>query len=229
MDKMPCPSCGKLVYKTVHTCRYCHADLFPSMKPDMPVPEKTSETNLFGSQKRFYCFIVLICLICIALSSLLIVVIVGNSYESKLQAAMDESYSTGRNLGYQEGQESGYNSGYRSGYETGFSEAQEASYEQAKSEGYDSGYKDGKEEGYNSGFSDGQAAAISSSSNRSSSSSSSSSSSQKTPSTGVGEVYVSRNGKIHTRSDCSGMKYYTAMSYEAAVNAGYDHCGKCYR
>ena len=41
-------------------------------------------------------------------------------------------------------------------------------------------------------------------------------------------VYVSRYGKIHKRSNCSGMKYYTAMSYSDAINAGYSKCKNCY-
>lgn len=41
-------------------------------------------------------------------------------------------------------------------------------------------------------------------------------------------VYVSRNGKIHKRSNCSGMKYYTEMSYSSAKAAGYVECKNCY-
>ena len=41
-------------------------------------------------------------------------------------------------------------------------------------------------------------------------------------------VYVSRTGKIHRIRNCSGMKYYTAMDYEDAVDAGYSHCQNCY-
>lgn len=41
-------------------------------------------------------------------------------------------------------------------------------------------------------------------------------------------VYVSKYGKIHKRSNCSGMKYYTAMSYKAAMRAGYALCQNCY-
>lgn len=41
-------------------------------------------------------------------------------------------------------------------------------------------------------------------------------------------VYVSRAGKIHRISYCSGMKYYTAMSYDEAVRRGYDFCENCY-
>ena len=42
-------------------------------------------------------------------------------------------------------------------------------------------------------------------------------------------VYVSKNGKIHRYSDCSGMKYYTTMSYSQAIAQGYDLCKKCYK
>ena len=41
-------------------------------------------------------------------------------------------------------------------------------------------------------------------------------------------VYVSRTGKIHKKSNCSGMKYYTVMDYDEAVNNGYDFCNNCY-
>ena len=41
------------------------------------------------------------------------------------------------------------------------------------------------------------------------------------------EVYVSRQGVIHFRADCSGMKYYTAMSLEQADAAGYKYCEHC--
>ena len=38
---------------------------------------------------------------------------------------------------------------------------------------------------------------------------------------------MSRNGVIHFRSDCSGMKYYTAMPLEQADAAGYKYCEHC--
>ena len=41
-------------------------------------------------------------------------------------------------------------------------------------------------------------------------------------------VYVSRNGKIHLCSDCSGMKYYSTMTYGQAVSRGYKKCDKCF-
>lgn len=41
-------------------------------------------------------------------------------------------------------------------------------------------------------------------------------------------VYVSNNGKIHTKSNCSGMKHYTTMTYDEAVALGYVKCKKCY-
>lgn len=41
-------------------------------------------------------------------------------------------------------------------------------------------------------------------------------------------VYVSRNGKIHLRDNCSGMIHSTAMSYGEACEKGYDHCQKCF-
>ena len=44
----------------------------------------------------------------------------------------------------------------------------------------------------------------------------------------VNYVFVSRQGKIHRRSNCSGMKYYSTMSYSDAINKGYVKCKKCY-
>lgn len=41
-------------------------------------------------------------------------------------------------------------------------------------------------------------------------------------------VYVSSTGKIHSKSNCSGMKSYTEMSYDEAVSKGYVFCKKCY-
>ncbi|MBE6531874.1 MAG: hypothetical protein E7679_07325 [Ruminococcaceae bacterium] len=41
-------------------------------------------------------------------------------------------------------------------------------------------------------------------------------------------VYVSRYGKIHTDSDCSGMIYYEAMSFNEAIQLGHDLCNKCF-
>ena len=42
-------------------------------------------------------------------------------------------------------------------------------------------------------------------------------------------VYVSKSGKkIHSNKKCSGMKYYKEMTYDDAVDAGYEFCTKCY-
>ncbi len=41
-------------------------------------------------------------------------------------------------------------------------------------------------------------------------------------------VYVSKTGKYHRRSDCSGMKSSTPMERSAAIAAGHDPCKKCY-
>ena len=41
-------------------------------------------------------------------------------------------------------------------------------------------------------------------------------------------VYVSRYGKIHSDANCSGMKYYTAMPLDKALDAGNVLCKKCY-
>lgn len=41
-------------------------------------------------------------------------------------------------------------------------------------------------------------------------------------------VYVSNYGKIHRYANCSGMKYYTEMTYSAALAAGYSRCSNCF-
>lgn len=40
-------------------------------------------------------------------------------------------------------------------------------------------------------------------------------------------VYVSKNGVIHFKHDCSGMKNYTEMTLEKADKAGYKYCEHC--
>ena len=42
-------------------------------------------------------------------------------------------------------------------------------------------------------------------------------------------VYVSRSGKIHLHSSCSGMEYYTETLYSEAVKQGYTECSKCFK
>ena len=46
-------------------------------------------------------------------------------------------------------------------------------------------------------------------------------------STQAGTVYVSRNNIYHYKSNCSGMRYYTAMSESAAISRGAKPCDKC--
>lgn len=42
-------------------------------------------------------------------------------------------------------------------------------------------------------------------------------------------VYVSNSGgKIHINPHCSGMKYYTVMSYGDACEYGFSHCKNCF-
>lgn len=41
-------------------------------------------------------------------------------------------------------------------------------------------------------------------------------------------VYVSTTGKYHSKHDCSGMKTYTEMAYDDAVENGYVACKRCY-
>ena len=41
-------------------------------------------------------------------------------------------------------------------------------------------------------------------------------------------VYVSNSGKIHLKSDCSGMKSYSTMTLGEAEHMGYEECSKCF-
>ena len=41
-------------------------------------------------------------------------------------------------------------------------------------------------------------------------------------------VYVSRNGVIHSLSNCSGMRYYREMTLSEAQNGGYRKCQRCW-
>ena len=41
-------------------------------------------------------------------------------------------------------------------------------------------------------------------------------------------VYVSRSGVIHSRPDCSGMKNFTEMPLDEALNQGYHKCQRCW-
>lgn len=54
--------------------------------------------------------------------------------------------------------------------------------------------------------------------------------SQPSPQEAIGPtVYVSRSGKYHIRTDCSGMKSYTEMSLDNAQAAGHEPCKKCFK
>ena len=131
--------------------------------------------------------------------------------------------------------ESQYAAGLSDGKES-VESVNDTQLEAARTDGYESGYDTGYDAGYTAA-SDEYAAAIdqylsfSSSFNSSSISSPSSSGSDYTSSTGYSSsttVYVSRAGKIHLSSTCSGMKYYTTMTLGKAESAGYDHCQKCF-
>lgn len=178
------------------------------------------------------------------------------AFESGQTAGYDTGYGEGVTLGYDSGQEDGYSSGYQdgeqagytagyeegyaaggydagqeagyaSGYEAGQEEGYASGYEAGQEEGYASGYEAGQEEGYASGYDTGVADGKASAAKETSSAGASDSGSEDTSTVG-GTVYVSRNGKIHTNPNCSGMKYYTEMSYSEAVSSGYDKCQKCY-
>lgn len=42
-------------------------------------------------------------------------------------------------------------------------------------------------------------------------------------------VYISRNGVMHKKSNCSGMKYYTEMPYSVASEYYTQKCSKCFK
>lgn len=109
----------------------------------------------------------------------------------------------------------GYNIGYDKGYEEGKNSAQESAY----NEGYKEGYDVGQEKGYKVGREAGKAAAAKTQSNIAANASTDQESET---------VYVSRTGKIHSNPNCSGMKYYTEMTYDEAIASGYDLCKNCY-
>lgn len=111
------------------------------------------------------------------------------------------------------------------------SAARDAAYQSGYDAGYSAGTKDGKNAGYDSGYSAGvRDAQQSSAPDRSAPSSGSSSSKQAWP--GVDperEVYVSDRSKtVHSKSNCSGMKHYSAMSAWEAYAHNYDRCSKCW-
>lgn len=159
------------------------------------------------------------------------------AYDEGYEAGEDAGYESGKSDGYEDGEDAGYQTGYDKGKADGYESGKSEGYESGKTEGYQTGYDEGKEDGYESGKSDGydsgyeegkkdgksEASALSASSGSDSGSTTSSSSSS-------GSVYVSYSGgKIHSRSNCSGMKnYMTYPSLEAALADGYVKCKNCY-
>lgn len=97
---------------------------------------------------------------------------------------------------------------YDVGYADGYSSGEISGYSKGTNDGFSSGYDAGKRTVPDNPTSDNRAVP------------------HQTPSTVT--VYVSRNGVIHRKSNCSGMKYYTEMSYSAALAAGYRECSKCF-
>lgn len=112
--------------------------------------------------------------------------------------------------------------GEAAGYSSGYSAGEAAGYKDGSADGYARGVQSGYDAGYSSGSSNSRAAAPSASGN----SVSLPSLSGNVPQSDI--VYVSRNGVIHTHSNCSGMKYYTEMTYSEAISSGYRKCSKCY-
>ncbi|MCD8050276.1 MAG: hypothetical protein LUE89_01155 [Clostridiales bacterium] len=155
----------------------------------------------------------------------------GNA--SGYDSGYDDGTSDGYSSGYEEGAVAGYDSGYDAGVAVSYDTGYEEGYSAGTTDGYDSGYSEGQtaghDAGYEEGYSAGKAAVTSSSS---SSTSSSDSGNSYTYSNSVADsttVYVSKSGhKIHLRSNCSGMKYYTEMTYATAKSKGYEECKNCF-
>lgn len=169
-----------------------------------------------------------------AATIVLVIVLVFGVFKL-LPDARRSSYESGKSDGFAAGQEDGYNTGYASGENEGYS----VGYASGKNEGYSKGYSSGKNEGYNSGYSSGRLAGYEAGksdsyyngywSNVANSNAPRSSANQNNYSTTTSNtVYVSNKGKIHKYPNCSGMKYYTEMTYSDAVAAGYDFCSKCW-
>jgi len=93
--------------------------------------------------------------------------------------------------------------------------------------GYQSGYQDGLKEGRMNN----ETGSRSSSSDNTSSDREPVSADPTEPKSWIDldrTVYVSRNNKIHLNSSCSGMKYFTEMTYGDACAAGCFHCRTCF-
>lgn len=141
--------------------------------------------------------------------------------EEELAAAIDLAHSEGYDAGKTAGIEEGYSNGYADGEVDGYAEGKSDGYSEGYDYGRDVGYDDGYYDRYNEGY-DGRGSGkglldyfYESESN-----------------SGLtnwnATVYVSNSGIIHDHSSCSGMKYYTRMSYSDAIAAGYTKCSKCY-
>ena len=142
-----------------------------------------------------------------------------------LPNSKDAAFSLGVDVGF----EDGYSSGKSDGFTAGYAEGEDFGYRDGHADGRTEGHSDGYSAGYKSGTSTRHPSTPSysqpSHSQPSSPSSSGSGLRQALPGT---KVYVSNYGKIHLRSNCSGMKHYSTMTYDAAYNAGYSHCSKCF-
>ena len=137
------------------------------------------------------------------------------------KAAIEDSYAEGYRIGLADG-EKRYDDGYEEGYREGLA-AGEAQQETWYKEGYEDGLRDGYEEGYAAGVAEtpaGTAAATVYAAGPSLSDTVSATTSGSTDAFASYTVYVSRKGVIHKRSNCSGMKHYTEMTYASAVAAG---------
>ena len=108
--------------------------------------------------------------------------------------------------------DSAYQNGVESGYSDGYSVGSEA--------GYVGGYAAGMSDGIASQKQSGNTGTIVNNSGNDITTY------QSIPASTT--VYISNSGKIHINKSCSGMRYYTTMTYGEAVAAGYEHCRKCF-
>lgn len=245
-----CPDCSQQVSDLLETCPHCGRALHSSPPPDDDEPKMLAKlTGHFNSgdtitlhvSKRVFAVGLAALMV---LSSLLWYGVAFSLFSSRLEretaVSYDSGYSAGKSAGFSEGKETGYDDGYddgysegksygydtgeTAGYTTGYAAAKDevqADLDAAREEGYETGYSEGKEAGYDEGYDDGKVAT---------STYYSSDADDDLTVSSSGQVYVSTSGgKIHSRSNCSGMKHYTTYpSLESALAAGYTKCKNCY-
>lgn len=181
--------------------------------------------------KRKICFVLVLVLICTSMASCGQQQEDTSEYDVGYDAGYTAGYDDGYDTGYEEGREAAYQEGYDDGHEDGYDGGHSDGYEEGMEDGRQGGYDDGYDEGYNDGA-NGVARYSEfeySESEYNDVQSYNSVEPEPEPDPYQSQiVYVSRSGKIHSISYCSGMKYYTEMTYQNAVNAGYEFCSNCW-